>query len=703
MIPMLALYQADARLESFRFEPSTPARTVHLAGSFNNWNKDATPMKLDADGRTWSVSIRLPYGRSFYKFVVNGEMWLTDPKGTAVDDGNGNQNSLRVVFPADYTSPAKPNDGVVAVSALRHDPEVPALNYDRGKLTLQFRARSGDLAGVTLLAGGKAKAMDVIATDDLYTHYGTSILWDRKTDFTYRFRLLSGGKGMTFADGGLGVARPFRLEAKSFRPFLVPSQISRGPIYQIFPDRFANGSKANDPKNVMPWDGIPTYGNRFGGDAIGVKQNLDYLASLGVQTIYFNPIFASPSNHRYEADSYKLVDPEFGTNADFADMAKAMADRKMGIVMDFAFNHTSPRFFAFKDIMERGEASPYTKWYFIKRYPVVVQDNPPYEAWFGFPSMPKLDVMYKPAQDHLLSVVPFWRSLAPNLVGARLDVANEVDMRFWRAFRKSTKAMDPNFWILGEHWGDGNPWLKGDQWDSVMGYQFREACLQYFAYGNGTADSFAQRLNSIYNSYAPQVSRNLMLLISSHDTARFLTLAKGDQTKQMLAATVQFTWPGVPSVYYGEELGMEGDRDPDNRRGMPWDMATDDNPMLKYYRQLAKVRASSPALQEGELSDVSGNQTTGVVQYRRTLGKNQAWVALNTGKKPQTVTLPAESIIWHDALSDVTVTRDNNTISFLLNPGQSAVLLPTGQKAHHSVRSDPSASAQTLRHSHATF
>jgi hypothetical protein len=206
MIPMLALYQADSRLESFRFEPSTPARTVHLAGSFNNWNKDATPMKLDADGRTWSVSVRLPYGRSFYKFVVNGEMWLTDPKGTAVDDGNGNQNSLRVVFPADYTSPAKPNDGVVAVSALRHDPEVPALNYDRGKLTLQFRARSGDLAGVTLIAGGKGKAMDIIATDDLYTHYGTSFPWDRKTDFTYRFRLLSGGKGMTFADGGLGVA-----------------------------------------------------------------------------------------------------------------------------------------------------------------------------------------------------------------------------------------------------------------------------------------------------------------------------------------------------------------------------------------------------------------------------------------------------------------------------------------------------------------
>ncbi|MER3496152.1 MAG: alpha-glycosidase, partial [Armatimonadota bacterium] len=184
--------------------------------------------------------------------------------------------------------------------------------------------------------------------------------------------------------------------------------------------------------------------------------------------------------------------------------------------------------------------------------------------------------------------------------GARLDVANEVDMRFWRAMRTHLKAARPEAYILGEEWGDASAWLGGDQWDASMNYAFREAALGFFATKKSSPSDLGRSLMTNVARYAPQVNRAMMNLLGSHDTARFLTLCKGDADMARLAAALQFTWIGMPSIYYGDELGMEGGPDPQNRRGMRWDLATAANPFLARYRKLIAIRRSSAALQSGD-------------------------------------------------------------------------------------------------------
>jgi len=673
-LPMLLVTQTAT--VQFQLELPNPAKTVTVAGSFNGWNKAVNPMTSEDGGKKWTLSIAVPYGQQQYKFVLDDATWITDPKAKSVSDGNGNTNSLIVVTPEDYRSPARPRDGVITRSGLLHAPVDLARTYDRGELTFTLRTRVNDADEVILLLNGRRKPMVAGGNDELYSYWTARAPWSGKQDVRYSF--LADGHVFGGDVVAPAAARPqpeFKLSAKDFRPFVVPSWVSQAVMYQIFPDRFANGRTENDPAEVQPWSGTPTYFNRFGGDAVGVAKHAEYLKSLGVNTIYFNPVFKSPSNHRYEADDFKLIDPQFGTNAEFAQMGEALAKAGIGIVMDLAFNHTSPGFAAFKDVIANGEASKYKDWYFVKSYPVTVKDNPPYEAWYGFPSMPKLNTVNPETSRFLLSVTPFWRALLPNLKGVRLDVGNEVDPRFWQDFRLASKKLDQNLWILGEVWGDGNPWLKGDQWDSVMNYPFRDALVRYFTGGSDTIEQMFGRLQSNLNSYPPQVQRNLMNFLSTHDTARFLTLAKGNRTAQKLAATILFTWTGAPSIYYGEEIGMEGGVDPDNRRAMRWDLATNSNDLLEYYRRLIAIRNNQIALTEGDLQVLSVNSGTSTALYRRTYQNDNTWVAINNSDVTMVVNIPgpipASAV---DLLGAQPMTRMSRQTSISLRPRSAAIV-----------------------------
>jgi len=669
-------------------EPGT--KSVFLAGTFNNWNKEATPMQRDPDGKTWRVTVPLTYGVHYYKFVVNGETWVTDPKANSENDGNGNINSQCIVYPPDYTRPARPDDGELAVSALQHQQKAPFLNYDRGQLTLSLRLRPNDARLVTaVLTDGHREQrypLHLITHDALYARYVTQVPWDRKHDLVYRFDITDGSRVFHYDTIGLDntAAKPFRLSAQGFKPFVVPDWVQHSVLYQIFPDRYDDGDKRNDPSDVQPWDGKPSYSNRFGGDAAGVRRHLDYLQSLGISAVYFNPLFASPSNHRYDAQDYKKIDPQFGTNEEFIALSRDMQKRGIRTVMDFAFNHTSPTFFAFQDIRDKGKASAYTNWYFIHSYPVRVQEHPNYTAWFGYPSMPKLNVLNPTTHDYLLSVVDYWKQRLP-LAGLRLDAANEVDPRFWRDLRKHAKAIDPNLWIIGEVWGDGSPWLSGDQWDAVMDYPFREACISYFADGKTSPTQFMDRLMAIYGSYAPQVSRNLMNPLSTDDTPRFLTLCNGNGDLDRLAATMQFAWVGMPSIYYGEEIGMQGGKDPDNRRGMEWKKATPDNPMLRYYKRLIAIRKSSPALQAGDPQVLKADDATNTLTFSRILGNDVALVAINRSSEKRTITIPVPAIAqgqhFVEALSGRHIVPVEGALQVTLPALQGAILLPTRGKA----------------------
>lgn len=623
----------------FVFRADRAYSQVTVAGTFNGWNREANKLSVSDDGRTWRTSITVEPGKIYYKFVLDGQTWITDPSNPKTEnDGGGNVNSVFTILPSDYSAPARTGDGVIAMSALRHRQAIPDLNYDRGELIFRLRARPGDIASIRLRVGNeKPEPMTLIGGDDIYGVYEARKPWNRSRSLSYAFELEDGKAATTFApEGG------FRLDSTTFKPFIPPTWVERSVMYQIFPDRFANGDRSNDPKDVQPWDGKPTWFNRFGGDVAGVRQHEGYLKELGVSLIYFNPIFESPSNHRYETTDYKKVDPQFGTNAEFTGLVSELRKSGIRVVLDGVFNHTATNFAPFADIVAKNRESRYLDWYTIRSFPVKVQEKPPYEAWFGFPSMPKLNVLNPDTTAYLMGVLDYWAK-SSEIAGWRLDVANEVPMPFWRTFRSHLKALNPDAWIIGEEWGNAAGWLGGDQWDSVMNYPFRSAVLNLLGpNGNHKPSTFITALMANYANYAPQVSRNLMNLLGSHDTPRILTELKGDTESAKLAATLQFTWVGVPSIYYGDELGMEGGADPENRRGMAWAKATSSNALLSHYRRLVAMRNAFEALQVGDPVPLATDDATGLVGFARTYRGQSAIVLANASNKSTDVDLPLD-------------------------------------------------------------
>lgn len=672
----------------FVYRADRPHASVTVAGTFNGWNREATPMAVGPDGKTWRTYVGLEPGKIAYKFVLDGATWITDPENPRTEsDGGGNTNSIFTLLPADYAAPAKLGDGVIAASALRHRQALPDLNYDRGRLTFRIRTRPNDVRAISLILGSRSTLpMRCIASDDLYATYEAALPWDRKSEIRYSFVLNDGKGALSFGpDGG------YTLSPTSFKAFEPPKWAERSIIYQIFPDRFANGDASNDPADVQPWTAKPTWFNRFGGDVAGVRQHEEYLSGLGVSLVYFNPIFKSPSNHRYETSDYKLVDPQFGTNKEFFSLVSELRRRGIRVVLDGVFNHTAVDFAPFADILENNQKSRYLNWYTIRSFPVKVQEKPPYEAWFGFPSMPKLNVMNPDTTAYLMGVLDFWARNS-EIAGWRLDVANEVPMPFWRTFRTHLKSIKPDAWILGEEWGNASAWLGGDQWDSVMNYPFRFATVNFLGpKGDGKATSYLHALMSNYSNYAPQVSRNLMNLLGSHDTSRILTELGGNVQAAMLAAVVQFTWVGIPSIYYGDELGMEGGADPENRRGMEWQRATSANSMLAHYRRLAAMRNASELLKSGDPVPLAADDAKGVVAFARTDGRQSAIVAINKSGSFQQIdiAIPSGSEKLVDAMSGETFTISTERKLRLTLPAKGfLVLLPPreGSRVVSAVR-----------------
>jgi glycosidase len=673
----------QALSHTFVYDADKDLQSVSVAGTFNNWDKGATPMH--ADGRHWSATVSSLAGKIQYKFVLNGSDWILDPKNpNKFDDGNGNSNSLLTVVPDDYSQPAQLDDGVITQSALYHDQSPSYLNFDRGFMTFRLRVRPNDVSSVSVVVNGQSQAMEPIVKDEFYQTDQAAVPWDGKSDLQYYFNLSDGSK--TIAFGPKGVMQDpqretgFRVDPHSYQPIQIPDWPEHSVIYQIFPDRFANGDKSNDPPNVADWSDKPTYENFYGGDTAGVRQHLDYLKQLGIKAVYFNPIFSSPSNHRYETIDYFKIDPRFGTNEEFATLTKTMQADGIKTIVDGVFNHTSPQFFAFQDIVKFQQASAYKSWYTIKSYPVKVMDPPPYEAWFGFSSLPKLHMSDPTVQNYMLTIPEIWDKKA-DIAGWRLDVPNEVVDSYWPKFRQTVKSTNPNRWIIGEIWGDGSHWLQGNMFDSIMGYQFRSATLDFIADRKIGPTEYLNRLMGIYTSYAPQVSRNLMNLLSSHDTERFMTLCGNDAGLAKLGATLQLTWVGAPSIYYGEELGMEGGKDPDNRRGMRWDLANGQNSMLTYYEKLIHARENSQALQIGDPVPLLEDDAAETLAYGRKYGRDVAVVAMNRSTSDRSVKVPlkdleAKETKFEDVLSGRSYTSENGSLNISLPARSAAVLVP---------------------------
>ena len=426
--------------------------------------------------------------------------------------------------------------------------------------------------------------------------------------------------------------------AQERKEHFVPLWLKDAVFYQIFPERFANGDTSNDPPGTEPWGGQPTSKNFFGGDLKGIIDHLDYVSSLGVNALYLNPIFQSGSNHKYTTDDYLRIDPAFGDEATFKKLVDECHSRGIRVILDGVFNHTGTGFFAFKDLKENGARSRYAGWYNVYSYPVGPPNKPNYEAWWGYGDLPKLMTNNPEVRNYLFRVTEHWMNLG--IDGWRLDVPNEIPHPFWIEWRKLVKSINPDAYIVGEIWDDARPWLQGDQFDGVMNYRFRAACLDFFATGKTNAVQFGRALAELQAMYPGEASGGMQNLLGSHDTERLLTLCRGDKETMKLAWLFQMTYTGAPMVYYGDEIGMMGGKDPGCRGTMIWDKDKQDDSLLGYMESVIRMRREELTLRQGSFEILTADATSNVVSFARKAGNRSCLVILNNSSRQQPVRVP---------------------------------------------------------------
>ncbi|MFC2029531.1 glycoside hydrolase family 13 protein [Chloroflexota bacterium] len=429
-----------------------------------------------------------------------------------------------------------------------------------------------------------------------------------------------------------------------------PSWVRDAVFYQIFPDRFARSQAVPKPSNLETWDGPPTPHGFKGGDLLGVAEHLDYLQDLGISAMYLNPIFQSTANHRYHTFDYYQVDPILGGNAGFRILLDQAHRRGIRVILDGVFNHASRGFFQFNHILENGADSPYTDWFTISKYPLQPYNAPKgqhgYEAWWNLPALPKLNVESSDVREFLWDVACHWIEFGAD--GWRLDVPGEIDDdEFWRRFRSRVKSINPDAYLVGEVWHDAQRWLRGDQFDAVMNYLFTRACLAFFV-GDGllhpevartsyrridplSARQFAAEIDRVRNLYPQPVTEVQFNLLGSHDTPRFKTLAQGDDSAYELATLFQMTYPGAPSIYYGDEIGLEGGHDPGCRGGFPWAERSWNRQLRAHVRRCIVLRKEHAALRGGEFTWLTTGD--GIAAYGRRSSGETIIVALNRSRQ----------------------------------------------------------------------
>jgi neopullulanase len=438
-----------------------------------------------------------------------------------------------------------------------------------------------------------------------------------------------------------------------------PDWVRDAIFYQIFPDRFASSDRVHKPGVLEPWDTPPTTLGFKGGDLLGIVEHLDYLADLGINAIYLTPIFQSASNHRYHTYDYMAVDPLLGGNEALRELLDSAHDRGMRVVLDGVFNHTGRGFWPFHHILEAGAASPYRDWFLLDDErldggrPLLAYPPPGtprsahgYEAWWGLPALPKLNTANPEVREYLLQVAEHW--LRFGIDGWRLDVPMEIDDEaFWQEFRRRCRAIRSDAYLVGEIWGVTPEWLRGDRFDALMNYPLGEAILGFAGGSHLDMDvvrrhhsyslslrpldgpGFADRVLELASAYDPDVVAVQLDLVGSHDAPRLRTVLGDDVTGVRLATLLQTTLPGAPCIYYGDEIGLRGGNDPENRGAFPWDDSAWDRGLRDSVQALLLLRAAEPGLRDSPLRAVGADGPA--VAFERGIGVSRFVVAVNAG------------------------------------------------------------------------
>jgi cyclomaltodextrinase / maltogenic alpha-amylase / neopullulanase len=426
-----------------------------------------------------------------------------------------------------------------------------------------------------------------------------------------------------------------------------PSWVKDTVWYQIFPDRFNSQSK----NSKLMWGKLPVNNHEFyGGDLLGVIDKLDYLKDLGITGIYFTPIFKAPSAHKYDTEDYFKIDPQFGTNEDFGLLVEEAHKRNIKVMLDGVFNHSGYYHPFFQDVVKNGEHSEYKDCFFIDKHPVInfpLDNNGKPINYFGIdlnlktfaftPHMPKWNTSNPIVEKHLLDCIAYWIEKY-DIDGWRLDVSNEISHDFLRQIKKVSRRTKKDTFILGENWDSSIPWLHGDQLDSVMNYDLSYPIWKYLEHKIDL--SAFKNMVTMYLAQTPKnVMENMFNLVGSHDTIRIKRRLKDDVRRVKLSYLLMFLSAGAPNIYYGDEIGMTGEHDPDNRRCMLWDKKDQDLDFYNFTKRLIELRQKHPSFIDYDYHFIDLD----ILAFKKTTKNDEILVLINNGEKTN-VELPKDLI-----------------------------------------------------------
>jgi glycosidase len=517
-------------------------------------------------------------------------------------------------------------------------------------LVLRLRSKKNDLIKVLLHIEDRFEPRNPITTsslpmakrytDQLFDYYEIEIKLE-KEDVSYYFELESETESIYYLDIGFCQEVPIDHNTYFCLPYVLESDYVSVPewakgavFYQIFPDRFAKGeAKRNQNIHFADWNEAPKGQFQFfGGNLEGLIEKIPYFKKLGVDCLYFTPIFKSDTNHRYSTIDYYEIDPILGDKDLFKKFVKELHKAGVKIVLDAVFNHCGDKFFAFLDVCENGKNSQYANWFCLYEN-VVDLKKVNYKTWAGVKNMPKLNLKNPQTKDYFLDVARFWIEEF-DIDGWRLDVANEIDHDFWRAFRKIVKSVKRDALIIGEVWHDARKWLEGDQFDGVMNYLFYHIVNDFFAFKKIKVSELDARIQGLLAKYKGPISQVMWNLIDSHDTSRFLYKANENQQRMKLAVAYQILSLGCPMIYYGDEWGVSGGDDPLNRKTVPWGR---EETLITYYQELIALRKNEQAIRYGSYESVLIDDLKQLYGFKRAYKGEIVVVLMNLSSEQQEV------------------------------------------------------------------
>lgn len=610
----------------------------------------------------------------------------------------------------------------------------PAEPNPYGEVTIKLRTARNNVESVYLVTPAEEIPMEVTQTNKTFDFYSCKVFLN-DSEFLYYFKIKSGRVTCNYDAGGIFRSGNPRNPFSIIPGFHTPDWAKGAVMYQIYTERFNNGDPTNDVEDgeywyvggpvqkITDWNKAPAVDGTkefYGGDLQGVIDKLDYLKDLGVEAIYFNPLFVSPSNHKYDSQDYEHIDPHFGrivedggeclkpgesdnklatkyikrvssiknleaSDALFCELVKKAHERGMKVILDGVFNHCG----SFNKWMDReriyegnedygtgayiSKDSPYVH-YFDFRNSDGWPNNGNYDGWWGYDTLPKLN--YEASEElfgKIIDIARKWVSEPFCADGWRLDVAadlghsQEFNHKFFKRFRDAVKQANPEALILAEHYGDPKPWLNGFEWDSVMNYDAFMEPVTWFLTGMqkhsddfrpdmiGNSRAFFDTMKNAESKFFTPSKLVAMNQLSNHDHSRFLTRTNCkvgrtgtlgwqeadsgvDKAVMRLAVMIQMTWTGAPTIYYGDEAGLTGFTDPDNRRTYPW--GKEDWELISFHKEMIKIHRDYPEIKHGSIMELVCEQN--VIAYARFTEDECTGVVINRDSAERYIEIP----IW---------------------------------------------------------